>query len=167
MRTTGRVQEVLACLETSPERVDELVECISHANPGVRLRAADALQKASAADPSLLSPFKERILAIAETSNQQEVQWHCAEMFRVFDLSAKEAERARTTMLRYYETSKSAIVKADALETLALLAIQHPRWLGETSGFLEEAVKIGRGAVAARGRKALKLLKKCPRKQEN
>jgi HEAT repeat protein len=160
MRTTGRAPEVAELVTQNPGRAEELVDCLTHENPGVRMRAADALQKAAAQDQNLIQPFKERILTIAEDSTQQEVQWHCAQMLRILELSQKEAERARKTMLRYLEFSKSAIVKAEAIETLAHLAIHNAQWLNPTQKLIEGAAKNGRGAVAARGRKALKFLQK-------
>ncbi len=158
LRTTGAADQAVKIVLEKPHRVVELLEGMVHAAAGVRMRSADALQKAASVQPMLIAPFKERILGIARTATQQEVQWHCAQLIRYLDLGPAEITEAERIMIGYLRNAKSAIVHADAIETLARLAVLDPTRQAEITLVIEAAIIKGSAAVVSRGKKALKTL---------
>lgn len=159
-RTIGAAHEVATIVLDDPSRVPELVEGIEHPKAGVRMRSADALQKAAEKRPEILTPYKERILAVSETSRQKEVQWHCAQLLRTMDLTPAELERAYRTTAEYLANSDSAIVRSEAIETLAHLAVLDPSRREASIDTIHNAMRNGSAAVAARGRKVLRKLER-------
>jgi hypothetical protein len=51
-----------------------------HADPLVRMRAADAAEKASAQMHHLLNPHKAALLVLMEETTEIELRWHLAQM---------------------------------------------------------------------------------------
>ena len=153
-RTIGRSNEVAREIASNPELFAEVFEALLHPDPRIRMRAADAIEKATVASPELLQPFKQRILKRVSTIDQQEIRWHVAQMLPRLRLTAKERHRAVEILLGYLE-DKSSIVKTFAMQALADLVPQDPRIIS----LLEFLTTTGTPAMRARGRKLLKALK--------
>lgn len=125
-RTTGRADEVAAAVVENPHRFAELFKCLTDEDPGVRMRAADATEKVSASRADLVQPFAQRLLSIVAEIDQQEVQWHVAQIIPRLSLTSRQAAGAALTMRRYLVRTQSNIVKAFALTALVALATEHP-----------------------------------------
>jgi len=141
LRTTGRVDEVVRDVQQNPALVKDLVECLSHPNSGVGMRAADALEKATSRHPEWLRSYESTLLAIFENADQQEVQWHLAQIIPRLDLSPEEKLRIFPVLKLKYENSKSSIVKTFILQAFVDLSYESPTIRNEVKTILEDAIK--------------------------
>ena len=157
-RSLGQANHVAALILGQPKRFTELLECLWSDDPVVRMRAADAAEKASAQRAELLRPFKAELLGLAGETSQQELRWHLALMIPRLPLT--RAERKRTVALfKEFLSDRSSIVKTCALQGLAELAQGNPELRSEVIGIVEQASRAGTPAMKERARKLLPKLR--------
>jgi hypothetical protein len=154
-RSIGRADEVARLVLREPSRFRELIQCLWDENPVVRMRAADAAEKASAKKPRLLDRHKPELLGLLAEAEQIELRWHLAAIVPRLRLTAPERQRAAAALLRYLE-GRSSIVKTFALQGLADLARNDANLRRRVKHLLEEAAQSGTPAMRARARKLLK-----------
>jgi hypothetical protein len=154
-RSIGRSNEVAAEVLAQPALLPELFVGLSNDDPVIRMRAADAIEKITAQRPELLQPFKRKLLAIAGSSDQQEIRWHAALMLPRLALSRKERVVALDILFDYLR-DKSSIVKTFAMQAIWDLASADPKLKAQIIPLIEELTLIGTAAMRARGRKLLR-----------
>jgi len=157
-RSLGQANHVAALILGQPKRFRELVECLWCDDPVVRMRAADAAEKASAQRAELLHPFKAELLGHAGETSQQELRWHLALMIPRLPLTRAERQRA-IALLKDFLSDRSSIVKTCALQGLAELAEGNPELRSEVIGVMEQASRTGTPAMKARARKLMPKLR--------
>jgi hypothetical protein len=157
-RSIGRSGEVAELIAKSPKLFAEVVEAAIKADPVIRMRAADAIEKASTNSPALLQPHKRVINKIAVIP-QQEVRWHVAQMLPRLKLTPKERDHAVSILFDYLE-DKSSIVKTFAMQGLSDFAQIDPRLRTRILPILEFVTANGTAAMRARGRMLLAKLKR-------
>jgi hypothetical protein len=128
------------------------------ADPCVRLRCADAAEKATNGRPDLLRPFR-TVLFRAAASGEAEVRWHVAQMLPRLRLTRQGRARV-ATVLRGYLDDDSRIVQACAVEGLAQLALAGPELYAEVFQLIQSLSQAGSPAVRARARRMLTALSK-------
>lgn len=128
-------------------------------DPILRMRCADAAEKATASHPELLVPYKTELLSKHAKIEQQEVRWHVAPMLARLPLSETE-ETVALNVLLSYTNDRSSIVKTMAMQALADIAIRSPRLMPLVKQHIEKLTVIGTPAMKARGRKLLVMLAK-------
>jgi HEAT repeat protein len=158
-RSIGRSNEVSAAAADDPKLFAELVRAIWHADPAARMRAADAVEKASRKNPGLLRPHKAELLGLMIEEEQKEVRWHLAGIVPRLQLSAEERNRAAAALRRYLEDS-SSIVRTFALQGLADLSAADAGLRHEVVELLHQAVGAGTPAMKARARNLLAAFEK-------
>ncbi len=157
-RSIGRSNDVVKLILRVPSRFAELVQCLWSDDPIVRMRAADATEKASAVKPGLLKPCKAELLGLLAEAEQIELRWHLARI--VPRLSLTQAERGRALeALQLYLEDQSSIVRTFALQALADLSRGEAGIRLRVREILEESVATGTAAMKARARKLLRELK--------
>src|SRR5271155_3435209 len=114
-RSIGRANEVARLVLKDPHRFRELIACLWHDDPVIRMRAADAAEKVSAKKPRLLDRYKAELLGLLAEAEQIELRWHLAAMVPRLRLTAPERRRAAKTLQRYLD-DRSSIVKTFALQ---------------------------------------------------
>ena len=77
-RSIGRADEVARLILKQPRHFRELIACLWHDDPIVRMRAADAAEKVSAKKPRLLDRRKPELLGLLAETEQIELRWHLA-----------------------------------------------------------------------------------------
>ena len=159
-RSIGRSNEVAARAAKSAATFAQVIESLWHEHPIVRMRAADAAEKASAQNPKLLAPYKAELLGLFDEATQQELRWHLAQIVPRLDLTRAECRRAAAT-LREYLGDRSSIVKTFALQALADLAERDESLRSEVLELIRGATKTGTAAIRARGRMLLKKMDRC------
>jgi len=158
-RSLGHSDQAVGLIATHPARFGELLECLWDEDPVVRMRAADAAEKASLASPQLLQPHKSELLGLMEEAVQQELRWHLALMIPRLTLSAQERKRAQDALLNYLD-DRSSIVKTLAMQGLADLAIRDARLRPGIIEQIRSLTRTGTHAMKARGRKLLAALER-------
>lgn len=158
-RSLGRAEEVVADVLAAPDLFGVLFAGMSHSDPLIRMRAADAVEKITAARPDLLAPYKQPLIDAVAASEQQEVRWHVAQLLPRLDLTP--AERLRVVaILENYLTDKSSIVRTLSMQALADMAPQDADLRPALLARLEELTRTGSPAMQTRGRKLLAELRK-------
>jgi HEAT repeat protein len=152
LRTTGASDAVSVQIEGDQALFDVVFAGLEDVDPGLRMRCSDALEKASRRRPERLTAHKSALLGRLGAIDQQEVQWHVAQMLPRLGLSGLELVSAVRLLERYLNTSRSAVVRANALDALAKLADQDPCLLPLAQARIERATKDSSAAVRARGR---------------
>jgi len=154
-RSIGQADEIAALVLKQPALIGELMTGLRDLDPLVRMRAADAAEKASLKQPALLRPFREELLRLLDEASQQEVRWHLAQMLPRLPLTQKQRLRAALSLRRYMEDS-SSIVKTCALQALAEIAAEDASLQLQVKALLQTAIKTGTAAMKARSRKLLR-----------
>src|SRR5271167_914248 len=160
-RSIGRSNEVVDHVLAHPAHLSHVFEGLAVDDPVVRMRAADAIEKITARRPELLRPYKRKLLAIAGSSNQQEVRWHAALIIPRLELTKKERAVALDILFDYLR-DKSSIVKTFAMQAIWDLAATDAKLKSQITPLIEELAQVGTAAMRARGRKILQQLKHAP-----
>jgi hypothetical protein len=158
-RSTGNSDKVVAHVLKHPEKFAELMDAIQADDPIVRMRAADAAEKISAARPDLLQPHKSVLLNDIGANPQQEVRWHLAEMVPRLKLTAGE-RRSAYALLYSFLNDKSGIVRTFSMQAMYDLSLQDASLQPDTREMLERMTATGTPAMKSRGKKLLAQLKK-------
>jgi hypothetical protein len=153
----GRSNEVAKEISGDRKRFAQVFGAMMDEDSVVRMRAADAIEKASAVKPELLQPFARQMLHEVAAVEQQEVRWHTAQMLARLRLTPKERDLAVAILIEYLE-DKSSIVRTFAMQGLADFAVQDERLRVRVIPILEQLTNTGSAAMRARGRKLLKTL---------
>jgi HEAT repeat protein len=156
-RSIGRSNEVVALVKRNPARFSELVLVMQHADPLVRMRAADAAEKITLRRPKYLQPHKRVLLRTIARDPQMEVRWHVAQMLPRLKLSKRERAEA-VTILRGYLKDESRIVKTFAMQALADFALHDPALRTSALRTIRRLMKTRSPAMQSRGRRLLKEL---------
>ncbi len=130
------------------------------ADPVIRMRAADVIEKVSRKHPGYLQPFKNKLIFKVSNIRQQEVRWHTAQMFSYLDISRDEKKLIVKILTSYFKKDKSKIVKVNAMQTLANLAEHDETLKPHLLKLIKEAVKTGTPAPVSRGKKLIKNLER-------
>jgi HEAT repeat protein len=157
LRSIGCANEVVDLVLRQPELFDELMDAMTHDDPVVRARAADAAEKVTAVRPELLKAHKARLLGELAAMSQPEVRWHVAAMLPRLPLSDAEVEEV-VKLLRGYLDDESRIVRVMAMQALTDLALAHPQLRDTVRPLLCKCTRNGTAAMRARGRKLLRQL---------
>jgi hypothetical protein len=153
-RSLGHADEVVATVMKNPRMFGALMSGLWDADPIVRMRAADAVEKVTRTKRKLLRKYKKELLGLMAEEAQIEVRWHLALMVPRLELNAKEKETAASLLRRYLE-DRSAIIRTHALQGLADLAETDASMRPAVIELLCEATRSGTAAMKARSRKLL------------
>lgn len=158
-RSIGRVEAVVDNVLATPSLFAELINGLFVADPVVRMRTADAVEKITADQPERLQPYKRKLIRLAGQTDQQEIRWHMAQILP--RLTLKPDERKTIVDILYtYLNDKSKIVVTFALQALADLAVADKKLRPRVIRVLEDLSQTGSPAIKNRGRKLLERLKK-------
>ena len=157
-RSIGKVGEVVSAVRKKPDLFKELVTGLFDADPVVRMRAADAMEKISLDNPQFLQPFKTELIRLAQRTSQQELRWHMAQMIPRLRLTPKETARVTEIFFEYLK-DKSKIVVTFAMQALSDLAIKEADCSTRVIRAIEKLTQTGSPAIQSRGKKLLAKLK--------
>jgi HEAT repeat protein len=158
-RSLGRSGEIALKIANDPELLAQVFEGLLSVDPVLRMRAADAIEKATRKHPELLKPYKRRLLREIALIDQQEVRWHVAQILPRLQMTAKERQHAVSILLDYLE-DKSSIVRTFAMQGLADFAMEDAQLRARVAPLIEFLTSKGTAAMRARGRKLLVQLKR-------
>jgi hypothetical protein len=157
LRSLGRADAVARAVMRQPKLLAALLEGMADADPGVRMRAADAAEKATRQHPEWLAPYRRRLLGDIAASDQAELRWHVAQMLPRLTLNGREERKAVQLLLRYLDDD-SRIVKVSSMQALADLAGRNPLLEPRVVPLLKRLTRTGSPAMRSRGRRLLHAL---------
>jgi HEAT repeat protein len=153
-RSIGRVPQVVRAAARDPGVVPALIRLLGGPDPVARMRAADALEKATRIDPTPLRRYRIRLLRLAAHTQQPELRWHLAQLLPRLGFRPPGRRRA-LRILRGYLRDPSAIVRTFALQAMVDLTAGHPGSRAAVRRVLRAAVRSDSPAVRARARRLL------------
>ncbi len=155
LRSIGRADEVAQDVLDNPELFSNVFEGMNNDDPRIRMRSADALQKVAEKHPEYLQPHKKQLLDEISKIDQQEVQWHVAQMLSYLDYQSEEIPKAVDILMEYINKSDSNIVIVNSLQALADLVEKDQSLKPKVKTIIEDKMKSGGPAIFSRGKKLL------------
>ena len=153
-RSIGRADEVVDIVLSNPDRFDEVFNGILSDDSLIRMRCADAVEKIARKHPDLLNPFKKRLINEVSLIDQQEVQWHLAQMMAYLGYTNEETVKV-VEILRGLLSSKSRIVVVSSLDTLAEFATRNGSLRESVIADIKKTMENGAPSVKSRGKRLL------------
>ncbi len=157
LRTKGKSEEIVNDVLDDPKLFDCVMAGMDNDDPGVRMRASDAVEKITIKFPEYLDPYKDHLINNISKIDQQEVCWHTAQMLPRLKLTKKERFKVFQIFVNYLNDS-SKIVKTFAMQGLAEIAKQDKSYLPAVMELLEKLIEEGSPAMKARGKKLIATL---------
>ena len=157
-RSIGKSNQVVAQVLKQPRLFHLVFNGMLNADPVLRMRCADAVEKITAQRPELLRPHKKQLIQRVAKIEQPEVRWHVAQMVARLTLTPQE-RRAVVAILREYLTDESSIVKTFSMQALADIAAQDAALRLPIIRQLKRLTRTGTPAMQARGHRLLAKLK--------
>ena len=155
LRSIGRSDDVVGDILENPDLFPEVFEGMLSEDPVVRMRSADAVEKASSRHPEYLQPLKRRLIEDVSKIRQKEVRWHVAQMFAYLEVDASEKEEIARILFSYVDESESRIVKVNSLQTLADLAGDNERLKERVLEVIRREMVDSSPSLVSRGRKLI------------
>jgi hypothetical protein len=156
-RSIGRSSEAVTLVQRYPKHTRHLVKLLWNRDPGIAMRAADALEKLTRDQPNLLEPHKAPLLGLLAETTQQEIRWHLAVIVPRLRLTGPECRRIVQVLQTYLE-DRSSIVKTFAMQGLADLTLQRSDLRPAIIELIRPLTRDGTPAMRARGRHLLQEL---------
>jgi hypothetical protein len=157
LRSIRKSNEVVDDILRNPSLFTDVFEGMLHNDPLIRMRSADVIDKVTSKHPEYLQPFKTRLIKEVSQIQQQEGQWHVAQMFSYLELTKSDIKNVIGILFSYIDSSKSNIVKVFSLQTVTDIATKDPLFRPKILEKLKQMVKIGSPAVLNR---SIKLINK-------
>lgn len=154
LRSIGKSPEVVGLVLKDPTLFEELLFGMIHEDPGVRMRASDAVEKITRVHPEYLEAHKIIFIEEVLAQTQQEVRWHAAQMVTRFNLDNQELNRVIHFLFKFLEDD-SKIVQVNSLQALADLAEKNQELIPKVMRVLEEKTETGSPAVKNRAQKLI------------
>lgn len=141
-RSIGRADEVAEEIVADEALFAIVLNGMLHHDPIIRMRAADAVEKATRERPDLLELHKSTLLNVAAGVEQQEVRWHVSQMLPRLRLDETELGKV-LAILDDHLGDASKIVKVNAMQALAELALEYGEMWPSVVKRLVELTKTG------------------------
>ncbi len=154
LRQKGKSEEVVEDVLKRPQLFRDLVAGITDEEPGVRMRAADAVEKITRSRPEYLQPYKSDFINVFAGSGQKEVRWHLAQILPRLELTKKERQQVFEILVSFLDDD-SRIVKTFAMQGLADVAEMDRSYLPCVVKIVEGLMASGIPAIQSRGKKLL------------
>ncbi len=151
-RSVGEADAVAACVEQDPARFDALWQCLGHLDPLVRMRAADALEKASRSSAMLFEPHRQPLLDRRLEDGSAEMRWHLIAITSRLRLHVAEARAFNTYLDDRLRRDGSRIVKVMALQAAFDISRAHAALAADFATMLAFARSSAWPSVVARAR---------------
>ncbi|MGD0192422.1 MAG: hypothetical protein ABSD74_16920 [Rhizomicrobium sp.] len=152
-RSIGRADNVVAAVRNEPERFEELWACLADADPLVRMRAADALEKLSREDAARFGKRKKELLSGRLDDGTAEVRWHPIAIEARLALTATDAAVLVRKCDHYLRHDDSRIVRVMALQAAHDVASRFPDLVKDLTAMLDFARAAPWSSLRARARK--------------
>ena len=150
----GKSEEVVSDVLKKPQLFRDVVAGILDGEPGVRMRASDAIEKITRVRPEFLQPYKKDFLNIFATIDQKEVRWHLAQILPRLKLTKKERQQVFEILVSFLDDG-SRIVKTFAMQGLADIAEMDRLYLPSVAKIVEGLMASRIPAIQSRGKKLL------------
>lgn len=153
-RSIGRANEIAAFVLRNEAALPDLIAALGNQNDVVRMRAADALEKISAIRSDWVTPFADDLLDAVAKWNQQEIDWHVAQILPRLDLTPVQRDKAICVLFGFL-AEQSRILRTFALTGLVEFSMRDPRLRNRVIPEVQRAAASGIPSLEARARKLI------------
>jgi hypothetical protein len=157
LRSIGAADEVAALAVQEAALFEDLVAGLDASDPVLRMRCADALEKASRTCPDRLQPHAGRLRALLAPDQPKEILWHTLQMLSRVQWRAREVP-GLLLAVEACLASSSSIVRTCAMQSLVDLARSFPEHRGRVEPLIRELSRSGTPAMRSRGVRLLQRL---------
>ncbi len=154
-RSIGRSDEVVMDIIDDPSLFDEVFYGMTYADRLIRMRCSDVIEKVCRLHPAYLQPYAEPLIKVVARVSQKEVRWHVALLLSRLELEGEDLEEIVALLLTWAEDGESRIAQVNAIQALADLAGEDPRFRSQVIDALEDLVVTGSPAVRNRAKRLL------------
>ncbi len=158
-RTTGDASRVADEVVADPARLPDLMACLFVDDPGIRMRAADALERVSRVTPQALDAYTDSLLTDVAAIDQAEVRWHVAQILPRLTLDETQRWRVAALMVQWFGRAESRIVRTSALQAMVDLAADDAPLRELAAEMMRAALSSDVPSLAARARRILNPLR--------
>jgi len=155
LRSIGNANEVVRDIIREPSLFRDVFNGMTHEDPVIRMRSADVIEKVASKHPDYLQPYKEVLIESISKVDQQEVQWHVAQLLSYLELSKKDQKKAVDILENYIVLSDSNIVKVNSIQTLANFTDKNPNLKKQVVKLIKDLISKGSPSLINRGQKLL------------
>ncbi len=152
LRQKGKSEEVVSDVLKKPQLFRHVVAGILDAEPGIRMRASDAVEKITRLCPELLRPYKNDFLNVFARIDQKDVRWHLAQILPRLELTKEERQQVFEILVSFLDDD-SRIVKTFAMQGLADIAELDRSYLPRVVKIVQDLMASGIPAIQSRGKK--------------
>ncbi len=156
-RMVKGVDEALESVINDPTLFSVLIDGLSSENKLVAMRSADAVEKLTLINPQWLQPYKNQLLNLVKTANQQEVRWHLCQIIPRLELTFSERKEL-IEHFKLYLKDKSKIVITFSMQALVDLSGNDYSMKSGVRPIIKKLMKEGSPAMQSRGKILLKQL---------
>lgn len=151
-QSIGAADAVARDVSAQPERAAGLWAAVANADPLVRMRAVDALEKVSVTHPEVLVGHEHEVLAVLPRSELPEVRWHVGLLIPRLRLTTEQVAEAVDVLERLLD-DPSRIAQVNALDGIVMLADQQPGLAERAAAAMTRAARSPYPSVRARARR--------------
>jgi len=156
-KSLGKSAEVVEIIIHDADAFGEVFnEMLKSEKAYVRLRAADALEKACRFNPQFLQSYKAALLSVLPNLKEPTIIWHMALLLGYLELEEDEQALAVNMLYNWLDNISHRFVKVNCLQTLAVLALKHDWLRSEVMETLQAALEHDSPSIRARARILLK-----------
>lgn len=157
LRSDGASNEVAQVIIHHPELLPDLIAGLDAADPVVRGRVADALEKVGRVLPDAVVQHIQRIVTALSEDEVPMVRWHLAMALGHLAMYADQADLIETALLARLKDARVFVVSW-AITSLCILAFLYPARLPGIASAIVPFEKSGSAALRTRARKAMAAL---------
>lgn len=150
LRSIGKVNKLVASI-SSPADIEALITLLSNTDRLLRMRATDALEKATRKRYELLQPHKKELLYLCNTDMTKELKWHISLLVSRLSLNSKELGKIWQLFTNWVlDKKESRIVRVNAIQSLYNLLPLHPELMQDFIITINEVKKENIPSIHAR-----------------
>jgi len=125
LRSIGESNKAVAIVLKDQRLFGDLFKCLYSSDPVIRMRSADAVEKITLRHPELLQQYKTNLVDDVSRIQQQEVQWHFAELVTRVKLTVADLKQVIQVLENNLKTSKSNIVRTFSIQAIYDLSLKY------------------------------------------
>jgi len=155
LRSIADVDQLIPLIRSQSD-FDTLFTHLYSENRLIVMRAADAIEKITVANPEFLKHHKGELSQMLQTADNKELKWHLALMIPRLTWSTDELEKVWSILFNWAkDRSESKIVRVNSIQALFDLKASYEEYENEFVSLVEEIKKENIPSINARLRKLI------------
>jgi hypothetical protein len=150
LRSKGKSETVVKYIHNQAD-FDKLFAYLFDADRLIIMRAADAIEKISAINPSYILPHKNALVKLLSNAENKELKWHLAQIISRIKLSKLDIGKVWPVLYNWAANKKeSRIVRVHSLQAMYNLLKLHPTLKHDFDLLIEDVSSQNIPSITAR-----------------